>query len=367
MKKKLFFELIRVSIGQAADLSKTPSKAEWEEMYKKAKKQSLVGVCFAGIQRLGADVDEGYAQIGMSEKLYLTWMGMAAKIQQKNEIVNRRCVALQKRLSADGFKSCILKGQGVGLQYVEHLRGLRQSGDIDVWISGSRENTLAYVQKLSPTNEVTWLHTQMKVFEGTEVEVHFTPTYMRCPWLNGRLQKWLKKYENFDRFSVNQRMLVPSAEFNQIFLLLHIFRHLLGEGVGLRQIMDYYFTLQVPQETMDCSAQKEAMELLKQLRLNRFASGLMWVMCEVFGLRRECMLCEPDEKLGRLILREIELSGNFGHHDERSKDGESVWMRFCRTNATNLRFMRYFPEEVLCTPFYRVWHRCWQLRHGYVY
>lgn len=47
--------------------------------------------------------------------LYLTWMGMAAKIQQRNQIVDEQCIALQKRLAAEGFKSCVLKGQGVGL------------------------------------------------------------------------------------------------------------------------------------------------------------------------------------------------------------------------------------------------------------
>lgn len=364
MKYKLFYELIRVAIGAADSLSHKPSNKEWKVLYDMAKKQSLIGVCFAGLQRLGTDADEGFARIGMSKILYLTWMGMAAKIQQKNEVVNKQCVALQKRLSTDGLCSVILKGQGIGQLYGS-LSGLRQSGDIDVWISGSRKKTLAYVQQISPTNEVTRLHTQLKVFDETEVEIHFMPTYMRCPWLNWRLQKWFKKYEGFDRFGVNEGIKVPSLEFNLVFLLLHIFRHLLGEGIGLRQIMDYYFVLQVPQSIWMCSRQNEPMVLLKQLRLHRFASGLMWVMQVVFDMKRECMLCEPDETLGRLILREIELSGNFGQHDERSKEGESTWKRFCRTNATNLKLMQYFPEEVLCTPFYRVWHKCWQIKYGY--
>lgn len=362
---KLFYELLRVAIGTSDCLSHTPSNKEWKALYDMAKKHSLVGVCFAGLQRLGADADEGFTRIGMSEMLYLTWMGMAAKIQQRNEVVNRQCVTLQKRLSADGLCSVILKGQGIGQLYGS-ISGLRQSGDIDVWISGSRDKTLAYVQKLSPTNEVTWLHTQLKVFDETEVEIHFMPTYMRCPWLNARLQKWFKKYESFELFCVNDGIKVPSLEFNAVFLLLHIFRHLIGEGIGLRQVMDYYFVLQHPQGILGrLDRRKEILELLKQLRLHCFASGLMWVMQEVFCLKRECMLCEPDQKLGRLILREIELSGNFGQHDERAEDGESTRKRFVRTNTANLRFMRYFPEEVLCTPFYRVWHKCWQIRHGY--
>ena len=104
----IFRELIQVSIGSRACLSRTPSEAEWGELYAMAKKQSLVGVCFAGVQRL---VNQ---QQDPPEMLYLTWMGMAAKIQQKNETINRQCVEVQKMFLDDGLETCILKGQGVG-------------------------------------------------------------------------------------------------------------------------------------------------------------------------------------------------------------------------------------------------------------
>ena len=55
---------------------------------------------------LRGDLEEAY----IPEMLYLTWMGMAAKIQQRNETFNRQCVELQKRLSADGFRNYIMKG-----------------------------------------------------------------------------------------------------------------------------------------------------------------------------------------------------------------------------------------------------------------
>lgn len=97
-KERLFLELVKVAIGDAVCLSHTPIADEWGELYSFAKKQSLVGVCFAGVQRLVEQRQEP------PEMLYLTWMGMAAKVQQKNEVVNRQCVELQTRLSADGFR-----------------------------------------------------------------------------------------------------------------------------------------------------------------------------------------------------------------------------------------------------------------------
>lgn len=102
---KLFFELIQVAIGKRVCLSHTPSAAEWQTLYDMALKQSLLGICFAGVQKLQKQ------QQCPPEMLYLKWMCMAAKIQQKNETVNKQCVELQARLASDGFKSCVLKGK----------------------------------------------------------------------------------------------------------------------------------------------------------------------------------------------------------------------------------------------------------------
>lgn len=54
----LFLELIRVAIGNQECLSRTPSKAEWAELYAMSKKQSLVGICFAGLQKLCSFVSQ---------------------------------------------------------------------------------------------------------------------------------------------------------------------------------------------------------------------------------------------------------------------------------------------------------------------
>lgn len=352
----MFYELIQVAIGKKVRFSHTPSAEEWKALYDMAKKQSLIGICFAGVQKLVARQQEP------PEMLYLTWMGMAAKIQQRNVVINRQCYELQSKLAADGFGVCVLKGQGVAQSYTESLRALRQSGDIDVWISGSREKTLAYVQNVSPTKMVTMLHAELSVFPETDIEVHFKPTYLRCPWKNQKLQKWFEKFEEFEKFREVNGFRVPTDEFNLVFLALHIFRHLMGEGIGMRQLMDYYFVLN---KVQDSDTGVRAYDVLESLGFGKFTGALMWICEKVFGLSKEAMLCAPDSTLGQKILREIELAGNFGQHDERMMYGESSWHRFWRTNATNLKFMWYFPEEVLCTPFYRMFHKCWQMKHGY--
>ena len=50
MTETLFIELIRVAIGNQECLSRLPSEREWGKLYKMAEKQSLIGICFAGLQ-----------------------------------------------------------------------------------------------------------------------------------------------------------------------------------------------------------------------------------------------------------------------------------------------------------------------------
>lgn len=198
---KLFFELIRVAIGNQVCLSHTPNADEWGELYEVAKKQSLVGVCFAGVQKLQMQ------RQCPPEMLYLQWMGMAAKIQQRNEAINRQCFELQERFKNDGFKSCILKGQGNAENYGD-IAMLSQSGDIDIWVDGGFEKIKLYIQSNWPTKEINDHHIQAGMFSDTEIEVHYIPFLLNNPVKNRILLDFLKKQESIQ---FTNRVELPSG------------------------------------------------------------------------------------------------------------------------------------------------------------
>ena len=205
-----------------------------------AKKQSLVGVCFAAVQRL-PEVERS------PEMLYLTWMCMAAKIQQRNEVVNRQCVELQEKLSADEFRTYIMKGQSNAAMYGE-LQMLRQSGDIAVYPEGGLDKVLAYAKTYGNVGHVNELEMSVPFNSNTEVEFHYRPIIMRNPWKNRRLQRSFNEQEEAcfqSRISLGEGLTIsaPTTEFNLVHQLAHIHLHQFAEGIGMRQLMDYYFVL----------------------------------------------------------------------------------------------------------------------------
>lgn len=369
----MLFELIRVAIGTQDNLSQLPSRAEWGELYKQVKKQSLVGVCFAGLRRLGADADGGFSRIGIDEKLYLTWMGMAAKIQQRNEVVNRQCVDLQKRLSSDGFRSYIMKGQSVGSLYGGHLSGLRQSGDIDVFLEGGLEKVLAYARTFGQTTKVNELEMHVDVFPDTVVEFHYRPFIMRSPMRNRRLQRFFESKRN--ECMANRVVLPngageivsPTIEYNLVHLLVHTYHHLFTEGVGMRQLMDYYFVLKSLQKSDNKENVKEnTKKVVHDLGLDRFASALMWVMQHVFEHSIISVPWTPNQRDGEFLLNEIMLSGNFGKQDERQRGlYDSKWNSFWIVNSKALRLARFDHWMWFWGPLWRMYHFAWRKLKGF--
>ena len=366
MKEQSFFELIQVSLGTRICLSHTPSADEWGELYAMCKKQSLVGVCFAGIQRL-----QQQRQVP-PEMLYLTWMGMAAKIQQRNEVVNRQCVELQKRLSSVGIQSYIMKGQAVGTLYGS-LAGLRQSGDIDVYLEGGLDKVLAFARTFGKIAKVNELEMCVPVFQNTEVEFHYRPFIMRNPFKNAKLHAFFesKKKECLaNKIALPNgvgEIVAPTVTFNLNHQLVHTYHHFITEGVGLRQLMDYYFVvLAVDKEVQKFQIVSEVQRAVDELGSNRFASALMWVLVHVFGLKVEQALWAPCEKDGRLLLDEILLSGNFGHTDERAKDIQtSRWKAFWYVNGKTFRFWRFDHWAWFWSPVWRIYHYCWRKVKGF--
>lgn len=401
---QLFFELIQVAIGNKVCLSHSPTAAEWKALYDMAKKQSLVGICFAGVQRLNSLNPSMLSQL--PEANYLRWMAIAAKIQQKNEKVNRQCVELQAKLSADGFRSCILKGQGVAQLYVSlhsqpsSLSLLRQSGDIDVWVlNKSIEELVEYVKNLGVSYKATVAHVECKLFDGTEVEFHSMPAFMRNFRTNRKLVQWVndsslcsggKAGATGSIVECELGFYVPTVEFNLVYMMAHMYHHVLFEGLGLRQVMDYYFVLRqfqkvsdgfcVPgrdnlakaEKTVSPKSIKNIVDQIEKLGMRRFATGIMWIMKEVFIKDSHSdnffLGIKPDEKYGRLILEDVMSGGNFGHHDEKNKGlhSDSAIGRSLNGLKRNMKFFALGPWEILSSPMWSAWHRWWRKRHGII-
>ena len=344
-------------------MSRVIAGMDWQELYSFASKQALLGLCFDGIERLGKEYPEELRLNPIGRELLMTWMGKAQQIRRQNMKVNAVASKLFSMLREDGLRCCILKGQGNALMYPNPYS--RTPGDIDIWMEGEDKRVISFVRSISPHEKACYHHIEFPSYKGVEVEVHYRPSFLLCFWHNRKLQKYYKrvKEEQFShRVMLGEQgeIAIPTVEFNLIFQLTHIFSHLMNEGIGLRQLLDYYYVL----ISDDLSLIRDRVQKeLKELGLWKFAGGIMYIMQEVFGMPASHLIVPPNEKYGRFVLNEVLEAGNFGRHDARNRFGRSKLGHNLQRVYRDIRLVRYFPGEALCEPLFRIWHFFWRLKY----
>lgn len=358
----LFFDLIKIGVGTKKNFTRLPNEDEWYCLFDVAERHSLIGVCFSAVNLLCRPEDDYFA--GMSEDLFFDWLNAAAMIQQKNEILIRQNVQLQKQLSEDGIRTSILKGVSIAALYGE-LSLFRQSGDIDIWVDCGMKQALRYAESLiGKPCRFDYKNLHLPLFTDVDVEMHYRVDVLMNPWYHHRLQQfWKENIKDIQggRFitTEGETLIVPTNRLNAFYILLHCYRHLFENGIGLRQVMDYYFVLMQPLTDAD---RRFAQDAVDRFGIKRFASGMMGLLGRAFGLPEERMLWAPDHEEGDFLLKEIMRNGNFGHHDVRVKvvSRNRRIQHLATMIQHNWHLISHYPSEFFWGPIWLVWHWVWK-------
>ena len=229
------------------DINNVVVDINWQQLYTFASKQSLLGFCIDCIERLGKEYSEELKKNPIERDLLITWMGAAQQIRRRNMKVNVVASKLYSMLRENGLRCCILKGQGNALMYPNVYS--RNPGDIDVWVNASREQIMEYAKKHFEIGEDIRYHHLETSLDGVPVELHFFPGIMNNPVYNARLQKWFKRNADLQCSNVVSlpdgigEIAIPTTAFNVVYQLTHLYHHFFDEGIGMRQIIDYFLVV----------------------------------------------------------------------------------------------------------------------------
>ena len=392
MEARLFFEFLQVAMGVRERLSTVPSVHEWQVLFEFCKRQSLLGMGFAAVEKLHEVGVECPADIR------LQWYGYALKIERMNEKLNMQCGEITKRYEHDGLRCCILKGQGNLLYYPEILRMRRTPGDIDLWCitppsglsmpnASLRDYTnyhginavMEYVrmqfrqQGIDANPKACYHHIDAPSMDGTKVEVHYRPAFLRSPLRNWRMQRWFEHHA--DECMKNKTHLgfsMMTSSVNVVYQMCHLYTHVFEGGVGLRQLMDYYYTLKIWHNDLEEKKELESrgmlieghgsavmspsqvMSVFRSFGMAKFASAVMFVINEVFGggnenekgqrrTRRETDGCPQADFVGERESSEFKQNLNGG--PQADDGGERKLKRINRELKEN-----NFAPWMICEP-----------------
>jgi len=280
--RKLFFELMQVSVGQLDCVSRFPEPNEWQKFYELAKKQAVIGICHHGVTKLFE-----YGLVAPQE-LSLDWMSEAEEIKEQNRGVTRRLITLQEELQNHHLLSSVMTGPGLTRFYNRELQALRYTKGIDVYVFGYK-NQIDLNQ---------WADINVRIFP----ELHAGKSRQR----NNRLDKWVLQNNDL-MFRKAGELVVPSHSATILIQLTHLYDLFINKRLLMRNLMDLFFVIryaqgdsrifQYPQNTLE--------GVVKDLGLTRFTRGIMWLLKEVLALDPKLLPLEPLEEEGQFLLSQI--------------------------------------------------------------
>jgi hypothetical protein len=378
-KIERIFAFIRYAMDPESQSAPEMREKDWLRLLDFADEQALTGVLFWGLKEIGhtdlTDSTDFFSHTEITETtervsgkpdydLMLEWGFVAQVVEDQNKAINKKCVEVLKELEDAGFQCCVLKGQGNAMMYPNPLS--RMPGDIDVLIRKADRKKLSSFAKTKNVTGHHFHHIEYEEEGGIGVELHFIPCSMNNPVYHRRLQKWFA--EQADREDIwNHRVKLPDTEemisiptvgFNMVYQLAHMMHHFFDEGIGLRQIMDYFYLLQEAKDELKIE-NGELKIILRYLGLWKFAGAVMYVMREVFHLEERFMIAPVDERRGETLMEEILKGGNFGHYSGLTD--HSMGAKYFLKIKRNMRFVCQYPTEALCEPVFRTWHFFWRL------
>lgn len=357
---ELFFSFISSVLSNRKEIRAEWKAIDWRKFYYFAQAQAVLGIVLEGMDKYGETL-----KVVFPKDVLLQWIGDSELIKQQNRIAFKRSAEIIEFFAQKGFKACILKGQGNALMYDNPYS--RTSGDIDIWIDGSREEINNIVRGYSRPEFEQSHHIDFPIYNDIEVEAHYIPAILLKPSNNRKFQEWCQEQKG--RQMTNKvelpdgygEIYVPTADFNTVFQMAHMMDHFLTEGIGLRHFIDYYHVLK-NYHTGNLEI-TETQDLFKEFGLLKFARGVMWLEKVCLGLDDIYLIVEPDEKTGEVILEEMLEGGNFGQYDERYKVRKNNYIaRGLADYYRLLKLARAFPVESMWKMARKIENQRWKLR-----
>lgn len=344
----------------------------WDEVMLHAQQQVMLGIIYRAVTTLPADM-------APPPGVLCDLSFQAEQIRERNLLMEKRCKQISHYFAEKGFRTMVVKGQGLAQYYP--ASGIRTSGDIDLWVwreglslSQNRREMISYINQLMEEHglalrKVNYHHIDFPIFKDTEVEVHFTPGLFHNPFKNRYLQRFFLCHrsiaEQQQDCTGESGYCVPTLQMNIPFVISHAFRHLLSEGIGLRQILDCYMVIQAFSNAT-VQEREAAIADLRHLGVLPFTRELVGALA-LFIEPGSWMIVNPDYKGGADLLKGMLSAGNLGKGNNVSSMYDNRLAYALKITGMQARFFFRYPSEVFWSPLFRAWHVIWRIVNGYKY
>jgi len=316
---RILFLLLRIALGKE-EPSSLPNSINWQDVYDLSLRQGVGAIACDGMLAL--------KECSIDEELRYKWMGQSMVIEQNYYQHKKALINLANFYEEKKIRMLLLKGYGLSLNYPipEH----RPAGDIDiflfdgdtncpVWDKGDNSIKEAYNIKVDNSHH----HHTTFVFEGQSVENHYDFINVYAHKSNKRIEQALKSFAMKDYRFLDNSIIVPSDNFNALFILKHCASHFASTGIKIRNILDWLLFV----EKYGCFVEWEKIyEVYRRENLDRFAAIVHAIGVKMLKFPKDLFFeVEEDLAIVNRVLEDI-ICPEF-KEKEKGTISSSLWVK----------------------------------------
>ncbi|KGE14164.1 nucleotidyltransferase family protein [Sphingobacterium deserti] len=354
-----FFCLLRLGLWEATDEaahSYFPISAEqWEKVLQLAVKHTVEGILFDGLNKLPLSLHPPKA-------LLLRWTVRVDAIERRNVWMNKIIAAQARFFTTQNIQPILLKGQGLASCYPNPNH--RICGDIDWYVEGREDNkalfSILQEQHLKPEKQAGFSFSFL--WKNCDTEIHQRLLDVHNPFV----KSYLKRLEHTERpRSITlelhkESVFLPSALLTYVQVNVHILKHLLSFGIGMRQLCD---SARVCFQYAHKIDGEELRAVYRKLGISKWIDLLHILLVKYIGLETAKLPFPlPEDVQADWMMREILVAGNFGFHDDRVDLAQEDQTNqrvdsFKRWKNNFRRYIAYAPQETIFFPLVQYYSR----------
>lgn len=355
--QQVLLDLVRLEFDDNFKVN-IPKDIDWNDVYNECEKQGVLAITWSSIGKLQ---QKGIITINDEniQLLVMKWFEMVhLAFEERYKKYKHAIKSLAQFYREHEIKMMILKGYGLSLNYPE--ADLRPCGDIDVWLFREQKKGDKIIEESGI--EVDYGHHIHTVFsyQGETIENHFEFINYHNHPENKELEEYLQKTADKECEEVEidgEKIYIPSAQWNAIFLLRHASSHFAGEEIKIRHLIDWGTFVEKYSEKINWD---ELYSFAKKLNMHRFLECINWLCIKYLGISsKHFPSFSCDECLAERILDNIfnDEFGSYGHNSDLLKQNivkRIVW-RYKRWKSNQWKYAIVYKGNTFSNFISVVW------------
>ena len=273
----IFFASLRSQLfGGQTDASSYASLSdkEWLELFRIAAQQGVLAIVYDEVARSPKEQQP-------PRNINLQWALSVEAIENRYEMQRKTSAILANLFAEQNIQTVVMKGLAIGTYYPNPAH--RECGDLDCWLGDGYELGNQLCEQIGAKVCRDFYKDATIRYRGLLVENHLFFLPIRGSRKMKALERHLRKValRGKTSFVPETKLIIPSADFNALFLTMHGLNHFLSEGIKLRHILDWALLLKAEQNNINWT---EFYEWADRMHMTRFANALTAISVQHFGL-----------------------------------------------------------------------------------